>query len=51
MSMADITFWDHSRQRTDVQRRSYLVSRFQDSRFTFHEIHFTVLTAAIRAFA
>ena len=32
--MAGIIFWGHSRQWTDVKRRSYLVSRFQDSRFT-----------------
>jgi hypothetical protein len=41
MSMAGITFWGHSHQRTDVKRRSSLVSRFQDPRFTLHEIRFT----------
>ena len=45
--MAGITSWGRSRQRTEVKRRSYLVSRFQDSRFTLHEVHFTILTAAI----
>ena len=51
MSMADIISWDRSHQRTDVKRRSYLVSRFQTRASRFTRYDFTVLTAATQAFA